>query len=180
MEIEDKLARRTFIRKTFKWLVGVGLLCGIVPFIRSCLPSTSNRALDTPLDVDISKLEPGDLMTVLWRGMPVWILRRSSSMLQGIENPTLDLRDPDSLESRQPADAKNRYRSLHKEYFVAMAKCTHMGCIPLLKQKAFVCPCHGSQFDFAGRVARAVPAPRNLDIPNYHFSADGKTLILGA
>ena len=180
MKKEDKLDRRAFIRKTFKGLIGVGLLFGVVPFIRSCLPSKSSLALDAPLSVDISNLEPGDLMTVLWRGMPVWILRRSSSMLKGIEHPKLHLADPDSLASKQPLDAQNRYRSIHKDYFVAVGKCTHMGCIPLLKQDAFVCPCHGSQFDFAGRVARGVPAPRNLDIPNYHFSADGKTLIIGA
>jgi len=180
MNIEDKLERRAFIRKTFKGLIGIGLLFGVVPFIRSCLPSKSSLALDAPLSVDISKLEPGDLMTVLWQGKPVWILRRSSSMLQSIEHPTLDLRDPSSLESKQPKVAQNQYRAIHKEYFVAFGKCTHMGCIPLLRQDAFVCPCHGSSFDLAGRVAVGVPAPRNLDIPNYHFSIDGKTLTIGA
>ena len=179
MKIEDKLERRTFIRRTFKGLIGIGLLFGIIPFIRSCLPSKTSLALDSSLSVDISRLEPGDLMTVLWRGMPIWILRRSASMLKNIDHPKLDLRDPDSFESKQPQDAQNQYRSIKKEYFVAVGKCTHMGCIPLLKKDAFVCPCHGSQFDFAGRVALGVPAPRNLDIPNYHYSADGKTLIIG-
>jgi ubiquinol-cytochrome c reductase iron-sulfur subunit len=180
MKIEDKLERRAFIRKTFKGLVGMGLLFGVVPFIRSCLPSKSSQALDIPLHVDISKLEPGDLMTVIWQGKPVWILRRSSGMLNSIEHPILDLRDPYSLESRQPPKAQNQYRAIHKEYFVAFGKCTHMGCIPLLRSDEFVCPCHGSKFDLAGRVAVNVPAPRNLDIPNYHFSVDGKTLVIGA
>lgn len=180
MKIEDKLERRTFIRKTFKGLVGLGLLFGVVPFMRSCLPSKSSLLNDMPLNIDISKLKPGDLMTVLWQGKPVWILRRSLPMLASIEHPKLDLRDPHSLESRQPPNAKNEYRAIHKEYFVAFGKCTHMGCIPLLRQDAFICPCHGSEFDLAGRVAVGVPAPRNLDIPTYHFSADGKILIIGA
>jgi ubiquinol-cytochrome c reductase iron-sulfur subunit len=173
------LERRNFIRKTFKGLLGMGLAFGVIPFIRSCLPSQAAVEKDGPLVVDISALQPGDLMTVLWRGKPVWILRRTSKMLLSIEHPRLNLKDPNSLESEQPLAAKNQYRSIDKEFFIAFGKCTHMGCIPLMRQNAFLCPCHGSSFDLAGRVAKAVPAPRNLDIPNYHFSDDGKTLIIG-
>jgi ubiquinol-cytochrome c reductase iron-sulfur subunit len=176
---ELDLSRRQFLQKALVSLVSLGFLATLFPFLRSWMPSQKTLLNEAPVSIDISSLEPGDLMTVIWQGKPVWILRRTQEMLKllSVNNPSL--RDPLSLQSHQPKDLTNPWRSISDEYFVALAQCTHMGCIPLFKQKEFLCPCHGSRFDLAGRVVKNVPAPRNLDIPPYHFLNGGKTIVIG-
>jgi len=155
-----------------------------VPFVASWQPSERAKALGAPVDVDISKLEDGQMVTVNWRGKPVWVVKRTSEMLATLEKVEDQLRDPESNESIQPPYCKNRHRSIRPEYLVAVGVCTHLGCAPLFKpqlgdaemggdwQGGFFCPCHGSRFDLAGRVFKAVPAPTNLEIPPHHYRSE--------
>lgn len=176
---DTNLSRRQFLQNALSSVIGMGVLSSIFPFLRSWLPSEQTLLSEAPVRCDISALEPGDLMTVLWQGKPVWILRRTPAMIQSLVLNNPQLRDPRSMESNQPDHFQNNFRSLQQEYFVAIGQCTHMGCIPMLKQKVFVCPCHGSRFDLAGRVVKGVPAPRNLDIPPYRFDDLGQTIVIG-
>ncbi|WP_294945480.1 ubiquinol-cytochrome c reductase iron-sulfur subunit [Sulfurivirga sp.] len=157
------------------------------PFVASWQPSERAKALGAPVDVDVSKLAPGQLVTVNWRGKPVWVLHRTEEMLATLPKVEPVLRDPESNESVQPDYCKNRHRSIKPELFVAIGVCTHLGCAPLFKPEpkdaelgsdwpgGFFCPCHGSRFDLAGRVFKSVPAPINLEIPPHHYRTD--TLI---
>ena len=152
-----------------------------IPFVASWRPSERAKALGAPVDVDISKMQPGQLLTVNWRGKPVWVLRRTPEMVAGLEKINDQLRDPHSEESEQPPYCKNLHRSIKPDYFVAVGVCTHLGCAPLFRPQVgdpdlgstwpggFFCPCHGSRFDLAGRVFRSVPAPVNLTIPPHHY-----------
>lgn len=133
------------------------------------------------MTVDIATLLPSNLMTVAWRGKPVWLMRRSPEMVSALLRPDAALVDPLSNRSEQPASCRNDTRSLRPDIFVAVAVCTHLGCTPILRLDdaslnaelnapgGFFCPCHGSRFDLAGRVVKNVPAPTNLDIPEYSF-----------
>jgi ubiquinol-cytochrome c reductase iron-sulfur subunit len=110
----------------------------------------------------------------------MWILKRTKDMMEDIDQQFNHLKDPNALEAQQPREMNNHYRSLDKQFFVVLGKCTHMGCIPIMKlNEGIICPCHGSKFDFAGRVLKGSPASKNLVVPQYHFSPDGKTLIIG-
>jgi ubiquinol-cytochrome c reductase iron-sulfur subunit len=169
---------------------GVGAAYVATPFVLSMDPSEKAKAAGAPIDVDISKLEPGQLMTVEWRGKPIWVLRRNEQMLKML--PELDpvLRDPKSDElSQQPAYAKNPNRSINPEYMVMIGICTHLGCSPTYRPEfappdlgpdwkgGFFCPCHGSMYDLAGRVYAGVPAPMNLVVPPYHFVSATRLLV---
>jgi ubiquinol-cytochrome c reductase iron-sulfur subunit len=152
-------------------------------------PSVKTEAAGAPVEVDIGKLEPGQLIRVAWRGKPVWILNRTPKELATL--PTLDavLRDPESNESEQPESSKNSHRSIKPEIFVAIGLCTHLGCSPTFRpeiappdlgddwQGGFFCPCHGSRFDLAGRVYSGVPAPTNLVIPPHRYLTDTRLTI---
>lgn len=154
-----------------------------VPFLASWRPSARAQALGAPVDADISKVEPGSLVKVNWRGQAVFIVRRTPAMIATLTSPevTNSLRDPGSEESEQPKYAKNDVRSLTPEVVVLVGVCTHLGCAPMDRfapQDAelgatwpggFYCPCHGSKFDLAGRVFKDVPAPLNLRVPPYRF-----------
>lgn len=167
--------------------VGTGYLA--VPFLAQMQPSFKAMAAGAPVEVDISKMEAGQLLRVAWRGKPVWILNRTLEVLNIL--PTLDdqLRDPQSLESVQPLSSKNAMRSIKPEIFVAVGICTHLGCSPTFRpevaphdlgekwQGGFFCPCHGSWFDLAGRVYKGVPAPTNLEIPPYRYITDTRLVI---
>ncbi len=168
----------------------VGAAYVATPFVLSMDPSAKAKAAGAPIDVDISKLEPGQLMTVEWRGKPVWVLRRNEQMLKTL--PELDplLRDPNSDElSQQPAYAKNPHRSINPEFMVMIGICTHLGCSPTYRPEfappdlgpdwkgGFFCPCHGSTYDLAGRVYKGVPAPSNLVVPPYHFVSATRLLV---
>lgn len=162
--------------------VGVGLAGW--PFLTSLRPSARARSVGAPVTVDVSGLQPGEQVTVLWRGKPVWVLRRGPEVLERMTHEHwLDmLRDPYSgVATQQPSYAQNPWRSLRQDIFVAVALCTHLGCVPLYRPEVasdglgdewmggYFCPCHGSKFDLAGRVTKNVPAPTNLVVPPYRF-----------
>lgn len=182
-------SRRRFLTVATSVVGGVGVVGAAVPFIASWNPSAKAKAAGADVEVDISKLEPGQMMRVEWRSKPVWIVRRTKELLESLSIVEDQLRDPESIEPQQPAFAQNRHRSLKEEYLVLVGVCTHLGCSPQhLKDGAFeqyvegvpegfFCPCHGSKFDMAGRVFQSVPAPLNLVVPPYQFLDDNLILI---
>lgn len=183
------VGRRRLLTATTAVVGGVGAAFTAVPFIASWNPSEKAKAAGAPVEVDISKLEPGQLIRVEWRGKPVWVVKRTQQTLDSLANIEEELLDPDSSEPQQPDYAKNRHRSLKPEIFVAVGICTHLGCSPLHMpdgfniyaegvSAGFFCPCHGSKFDMSGRVFKGVPANLNLVIPPYKFINDN-TLIVG-
>lgn len=167
----------------------VGVLAAAVPFGMSLWPSERAKAAGAPIEVDISKLEPGQKINVEWRGKVVWVINRTPAMLATL--PKLDARvvDPKSDVDHQPQYAKNEDRSIKPEIFVAVGICTHLGCSPTFRPEVappdlgadwlggFFCPCHQSKFDLAGRVFKGVPAPTNLIIPPYKFLSDSRILV---
>jgi ubiquinol-cytochrome c reductase iron-sulfur subunit len=167
--------------------VGAGFVA--VPFLSSWKPSARAKAMGAPVEVDISKLEPGALMKVEWRGKAIYIVHRTPQMLAQLEGVAGRLRDPESKESEQPDFATKPERALKPEYLVLVGVCTHLGCAPLDKftpgdatvsadwPGGFFCPCHGSKFDMSGRVFKDVPAPTNLTVPPYRFVSDTRVLI---
>ena len=168
----------------------VAAAASAVPFVASLTPSQRARAAGAPVEADVSKLAAGEMMTVEWRGKPVWILRRTPEMLAALEGHDQDLADPGSSENQQPAYAANRHRSINPEFLVVVGICTHLGCSPSEKfvpgaesgvradwPGGFLCPCHGSTFDFAGRVFKAKPAPTNLEVPPHVYLSDARILI---
>lgn len=172
---------------------GVGVVAAAataVPFVASLTPSDRARAAGAPVEADVSKLAPGEMMTVEWRGKPVWLLRRTSEMLAVLESHESRLVDPASVEPQQPDYATNRHRSINPEFLVVIGICTHLGCSPSEKFSpgaasgigedwpgGFLCPCHGSIFDLAGRVFLGQPAPTNLEIPPHKWLSDSLVLI---
>ena len=166
--------RRDFLKKSACLLGGLGAVCAVVPFVSSLGLSKKVLSQGGPIRVDVSHLAPGSQMTVMWRGKPIWILRRTSEMLNNLQTNLSDLRDPESLTPQQPTYAQNQYRSIKPEYLVLVGVCTHLGCIPNYEPQLqdFLCPCHGSTFDLAGRVYKGVPAPVNLEVPPYRFIDD--------
>ena len=183
-------ARRLWLT-TASVVGGVGIVATSVPFVASLAPSEKARALGAAVEVELKDLAAGELRTVEWRGKPVWILRRTESMLRTLERNERLLADPMSQRSEQPLEARNPWRSIKQEFGVMVAVCTHLGCIPTFRPDAkgvpglgpdwpggFFCPCHGSKFDLAGRVFKNVPAPTNLEVPPYHFRSD-TALLLG-
>lgn len=134
----------------------------------------------TPQAVPLAGIAPGTLRTVEWRGLPVWVLHRNAAMLEALGSATVPLRDADSVQSLQPAACRNALRALVPQWFVAVGLCTHQGCTPQLTGlDGFLCPCHASRYDLAGRVHASGPAPRNLVIPAYRFDGPD-TLVIGA
>lgn len=169
---------------------GVAGVVTVVPFVASMMPSERAKAAGAPVEVDISKLAPGQMMTVEWRGKPVWIINRSKEMLASLQKTDPLVSDPKSDKPQQPAYCKNETRSIKPEIFVAVGICTHLGCSPTEKlatgadsgisadwQGGFLCPCHGSTFDLAGRVYKSKPAPDNLEVPPYMYLSDAKIVI---
>ncbi len=185
--------RRRFLTVTTSVVGAVGAVGAAVPFVASWNPSTRAKAAGADVQQDISKLEPGQLISVKWRSKPVWIVRRTPDILSELENNTDLLSDPESQEDQQPEFARNTFRSLKDEYLVLVGICTHLGCSPkflkdgdFAKQaevegvnNGFFCPCHGSKFDMAGRVFKGVPAPSNLQVPPYMF-LDDNTILIGS
>lgn len=168
---------------------GVATGAVAVPFVASMLPSERAKAAGAPVEVDVSALEPGQKMTVEWRGKPVWILRRTPEMLERVKVGADLVADPASKRSLQPEYATNEFRSIKPEYLVLVGICTHLGCSPVDRlapqpepfaadwKGGFYCPCHGSLFDLAGRVYKNKPAPDNLVVPPYKFLSDTKLVI---
>ncbi|KNH07054.1 Ubiquinol-cytochrome C reductase iron-sulfur subunit [Candidatus Burkholderia brachyanthoides] len=183
------------------WLIattvagGVGGVATVVPFVSSFAPSAKAKAAGAPIEVDISGLKPGEMMTVAWRGKPVWILNRTDEMLFDVKKADNKVADPKSkMEFSMPLPqyCNNEYRSRadHKNILVAVAVCTHLGCTPTSRftegpqpnlpdnwPGGFLCPCHGSTYDLAGRVFKNKPAPQNLDIPPFMFTSATQLVI---
>jgi len=169
---------------------GVAGVAAAVPFLASLAPSERAKSAGAPVEVDISKLAPGQMMTVEWRGKPVWVIRRTKEMLDGLRKVDDKVADPKSERNMQPEYAKNENRSIKPEVLVAVGICTHLGCSPSEKFKTgaesgidadwpggFLCPCHGSTFDLAGRVYKNKPAPDNLEIPPHKYLSDARIII---
>lgn len=187
-KVDDKGRRKLLIGA----VAGIGAVGGgfaAVPFISSWMPSAKAKAAGAPITVDVSKLEKGSMLSGLkWRGKAVYVVNRSDEMLDAMVDDILS--DPNSEKPQQPEFASNKFRSYEdkKNYLVLEGVCTHLGCAPKYKDKAvatvgmmqggFYCPCHGSKFDFAGRVYAGVPAPTNLVVPPYYFK-DDNTIVVG-
>ena len=162
-----------------------------VPFVASWQPSARAKAIGAPITIDYSKLEPGQRIVEKWRGKPVWILHRTEETLASLKTLDGQLRDPGSQEDQQPSYARNPDRSIKAEILVLIGLCTHLGCAPTMVEPAqagrfnlgkdwlggFFCPCHGSKFDYAGRVFNSVPAPLNLEVPPHRFEGDNLLII---
>ena len=174
--------RRRFLTAATSLAAGVGVVGLSIPLVKSWNPSARAMVTGAPVEVDISKLEPGRMISVKWRGKPVWILRRSKVNLENLAQSAHrdELRDPDSTVDQQPEYARNEFRSIRSDIFVTVGICTHLGCIPLyvpggtddVSHALYFCPCHGSKFDLAGRVFKGVPAPTNLVIPPYQYISE--------
>ena len=178
--------RRRFLTAGTMAVGAVGAATVAVPFLKSWAPSARARSAGAAVEVDISKLEPGQLVIVKWRGKPVWVVRRDEQALATLTTDELkaSLADFDSEDSIQPEYAKNVNRSIKPEYMIMEGICTHLGCSPTYRpeitadfQGGFFCPCHGSKFDFAGRVYAGVPAPTNLPVPPHFYKSDTVLLI---
>lgn len=180
--------RRRFLTATTAVVGGLGAAAVAVPFIKSWNPSARAKAAGAPVEVDVSKLEEGQMVRVEWRGKPVWVVRRPKSIVDALKTHDDQLRDPSSTQEQQPNYAQNGYRSIKPEYFIAVGICTHLGCSPTYLpdsfseqvhgvKSGFFCPCHGSKFDMAGRVFQGVPAPLNLVIPKHMYLSDNRIII---
>ncbi|WP_374566930.1 ubiquinol-cytochrome c reductase iron-sulfur subunit [Ideonella sp.] len=180
------------------WLIttscagAVGGVAAAVPFVSTFAPSERAKAAGAPVEVDISALKPGEKMTVEWRGKPVWVVRRTPEQLAALKSNDSQLADPQSERKAYPIPeyAKNEARSIKPEYLVVVGICSHLGCSPSEKfatgaqpslpddwKGGFLCPCHGSTFDMAGRVFKNKPAPDNLEVPEHMYLSDTKLLI---
>jgi len=189
------MSEQTKVDKTRRNLVVASSIVGgaagvgaAVPFVASMWPSDRAKAAGAPVEVDITKIAPGEMAVIEWRGKPVWVIHRTKEMLESLKAVSARLTDPESRASTQPAYAKNEARAQNPEWMVMEGVCTHLGCSPQLKAAdakaemgadwvgGFYCPCHGSKFDLAGRVFRGAPAPLNLVVPPYTL-ADSKLTI---
>jgi ubiquinol-cytochrome c reductase iron-sulfur subunit len=189
-EAGPKNAKRRFLLAAGSVAGGAAAVAVAIPFLWSMAPSARARAAGVPVEVDISRVEPGMMIRAEWRGKPVWIVHRTPEMIEGLKSVQGSVADPESRRSLQPGYASNEYRSRRPEWLVLIGICTHLGCSPTAKLQAgpasglgedwaggFFCPCHGSKFDLAGRVFKNVPAPTNLEVPRYQFLSDTRLLV---
>jgi ubiquinol-cytochrome c reductase iron-sulfur subunit len=169
---------------------GAGAVALAVPFVSSFAPSERAKAAGAPVEFDLAVLAPGEMKTVEWRGVPVWVLRRTPEMLQSIKKVDGEVADPKSLRTAFPTPeyARNEYRSRKPEFLITVGICTHLGCNPvgpfgpgqnaqLGADQGFLCPCHGSTFDLAGRVFKNKPAPDNLVVPPHQYLSETVIVI---
>ncbi|HEV7608014.1 MAG TPA: ubiquinol-cytochrome c reductase iron-sulfur subunit [Steroidobacteraceae bacterium] len=182
-------SRRKFLIAATAGTGAVGAVLTAVPFLASWKPSESARAAGLPTEIDLSKLEPGQMVTSFWRKQQIYVVRRTPEMLASLASHDNALKDPKSDSSTQPDYAKNESRALKPEFLVLIGTCTHLGCLPKSRftpgdatvmanwPGGFFCPCHGSKFDLAGRVFEGSPASVNLKIPPYSFEGDNKLII---
>lgn len=179
--------RRRFLTAATAVVGAAGVVGVAVPFVGSWNPSAKAKAAGAPVKADISKLEPGQMMVVEWRGKPVYIVRRTPEALASIAKLDDVVKDPKSEEAVQPEYVTGESRAIREELLVVLGLCTHLGCAPKYHPEVgihgenwlggFYCPCHGSMFDLAGRVYKDVPAPTNLEIPPYAYETDGIIVI---
>ena len=186
---EINTGRRRFLTIATSAAAGAAAVGVATPFILSFFPSERAKAAGAPVEVDISKIEPGQKITIEWQGKPVWVVSRTEQQLKDL--PTLDglLADPASTQEQQPLNCQNPTRAIKEHIFVAIGICTHLGCSPTFRpdigpadlgpewKGGFYCPCHGSKFDLAGRVFKNVPAPTNLIIPDYKYINETTILV---
>ena len=181
--------RRRFLTGATCVVGAAGVVGAVIPFVGSWNPSAKAKAAGAPVKANISKIEPGQMVTVEWRGKPVYIVRRTQQALDNLKGRE-ELRDPSSEASDQPAYVDAEHRAIKEEYLVLVVLCTHLGCAPMFRPDVgaqdlggaewlggFFCPCHGSKFDLAGRVYKGVPAPTNLVVPPYSYESDGVVVI---
>ncbi len=188
----DDKARRRFLTGVTAGVGALGAIAGVSPFLMSMAPSERAKNAGAPVSYDFSRLEPGQMVKVEWRGKPVVLLNRSPEMMEGLKKIEPSLDDPQSDNSIQPEYAKNAVRSDNSkpELLVMESVCTHLGCSPVEKlaigpdeqmgedsQGGFFCPCHGSKFDLAGRVYKNVPATSNIEIPPHFYETDTVAVI---
>lgn len=165
-------------RRRIMLVAGVGAVAGGAALLWQERSKLASYPQGSPLAVELDALPQGKLLTVEWRGLPVWVLRRSAAQIAALAAHESALADSESRQSLQPAFCRNRQRSLRPEIFVAVGLCTHQGCTPaLLGDSGFLCPCHASRYDLAGRVFKAGPANANLVIPAHHFEAENRLLL---
>ena len=189
--VDDRVdkGRRRFLTAVTGGVGAVGGVFAATPFVLSMMPSERAKAAGAPVEIDISKLRPGQMLKEIWRGSPVWVVSRTPEMLETLMAIEDELQDPNSDQSTQPEFAKNEFRSRNSDILVLVGICTHLGCSPVQKfavgpasgisddwPGGFFCPCHGSKFDLSGRVYKNVPAPTNMVVPPYKYVND--TLIL--
>lgn len=185
--VDDK--RRRLLVNGAAAVGGLGAAALGVSMLASMAPSARARAAGAPVEADISKLAPGQMVTVEWRGKPVWIVRRTDQVLDRLNASNGRLSDPDSAQEQQPGYAQNDTRAIKPEFLVVVGICTHLGCSPTYRPElappdlgsdwdgGFFCPCHGSKFDMAGRVYSGVPAPTNLEVPPHKYLDDNRILV---
>ena len=177
-------SRRRFLTAATVVVGAVGTAFAAVPFVASWSPSARAKTAGAPVKADISQLQPGQQIIIKWRGKPVWVVRRDEKALATLPKIEDLLRDPQSESSKQPEYALNEHRSRKPEILIMVGICTHLGCSPTYQpeitadfQGGFFCPCHGSKFDFAGRVYQGVPAPTNLEVPPHYYVSDHVIVI---
>lgn len=182
-------SKRRFLVTMASAAGGVAALGVATPFVMSMMPSARAKAAGAPVEVDLSKVEPGMLLAVEWRGKPVWVVNRTKEMLDMLAKHDASLTDPKSEVPQQPDYCNNPTRSIKPEYLVVVGICTHLGCSPTFRKEigpadlgadwpgGWFCPCHGSRFDLAARVFNGSPAPTNLVIPPHKYLSDTKVLI---
>lgn len=182
-------SRRRFLTLATSAAGGVLAAAAAIPFLASWKPSERAKAAGAPVEVDLSKIEAGQMITVAWQGKPVWVLNRTEQQLKDLPSNDGGLSDPESKVPQQPEYCKNPTRSIKPEWWVAVGICTHLGCSPTYRpdlapadlgkdwKGGFYCPCHGSKFDLAGRVFKGMPAPTNLVIPPYKYLSDTMVLV---
>jgi ubiquinol-cytochrome c reductase iron-sulfur subunit len=186
------VGRRRFLTLTTTAVGAVGAGFAAVPFLASLAPSERAKALGAPVTIDISKVEPGQMIVAVWRRQPIWVVRRTQAMIDSLKEVAGSLADPESEVPQQPDYVKQtgEARAIKAEYMVLKGICTHLGCSPKFRpdhpapeiapdwKGGFFCPCHGSKFDLSGRVYKSVPAPINLAVPPHRYAND-TTLIIG-
>lgn len=182
-------SRRKFLTAATAATGAVGAGFVAVPFLASWKPSERARAMGAPTEIDVGKMEPGQMVVSNWRKQPIYVVRRTPEMVAGLPKVDPQLKDPKSADSQQPDYARNDARSIKPEFLVVYATCTHLGCLPKEYFKpgdallgtdwpgGFFCPCHGSKFDMAGRVFAGSPASINLGIPPHAFESETKLVI---
>ncbi len=182
--------RRRFLNQAATVVSGVGIAFAAVPFVSSWSPSERAQAAGAPVEVDITGLREGEMITAEWRGKPVWLVRRTPEMLENLPAVANQLRDPNSAQEQQPAYVDKTTRSIRPDLLVMIGICTHLGCSPLYRPEpggdlgsdwkgGFFCPCHGSKFDLAGRVYKGVPAPTNMEIPPHRYVKNDTCVLIG-
>jgi ubiquinol-cytochrome c reductase iron-sulfur subunit len=181
--------RRRFLTVATAGFGAVGAATVVWPFLASLKPSAKAQAAGAPVKAAIDHIEEGQQVTFVWRGLIIWVLHRSADMVTSLQEVIPQLSDPDSDQDQQPAYCKNATRSIKPEYLVLNGKCTHLGCSPSFKPQhpapeidpnwvgGYLCPCHGSKYDLAGRVFKSMPAPLNMLVPPHRYESDSLIVI---